>query len=126
MSYNASDKVGVRLMRTTAARRFLALLNGGALALLAGCAHTYLDSAGNRHVIGWVDLTLPAAAAKDKGADWIRLRTIGLAYSSTDIGNAIEFGYSDNTLAVIRNNSCVLLDPALAALLTSKGEPHAH
>jgi hypothetical protein len=113
-------------MRATTVRVVYYLLTGGALALMGACAHTYIDQAGDRHVVGWVNLTLPAIPPKDQGADWIRLRTIGFAYSSTDIGSAIELGYSDNTLAVIRKNSCVMLDPALAPLLTSTGESHAH
>lgn len=76
-----------------------------ALALLSGCAHSYLDQAGNRRVIGWVDLTLPPAiAAHDTGADWIRMRSFGLSISSSPIGNSLDLGYS-NSLSLL----CALL-----------------
>ena len=93
--------------------------------LLSACAHTYIDADGNRNVVGWVHLTLPPAMADRKAADWIRMRTFGLAVSSTDIGGAFELGYSDNTLAVIRNNSCVALDRLPPSLQLSQGEQHA-
>ena len=98
-----------------------------AIALLSGCAHSYLDRAGNRRVIGWVDLTLPPAiAAHDTGADWIRLRTFGLAISSSPIGNTIDLGYSDNTVAVVRNNSCVAFPPITFSSINSTGASHAN
>lgn len=98
-----------------------------ALALLSGCAHNYLDQAGNRRVIGWVDLTLPPAiAAHDTGADWIRMRTFGLAISSSPIGSALDLGYSDNTVAVVRNNSCVALPPNAFSSVNSTGDNHAN
>ena len=93
--------------------------------MLSACAHTYIDADGNRNVIGWVHLTLPVPAQKEQAADWIRMRTIGLALSRTDIGGALEFGYSDNTLAVIRNNSCVQLDQLPPTLLSFQGVQHA-
>lgn len=97
-----------------------------AFALLCGCAHSYIDQAGNRRVIGWVDLTLPpAVAAADTGADWVRMRTFGLAISSTPISNAFELGYSDNTLAVVRNNSCVAFPPIAFSSLNATGASHA-
>jgi hypothetical protein len=72
---------------------------------LLGCAHAYIDADGNRNVIGFVHLTLPPPAADPKTADWLRMRTVGLALSRTDIGGALELGYSDNTLAVIRKTA---------------------
>lgn len=95
-----------------------------ALAMLAGCAHTYVDAGGNRHVVGMMHLTLPADTAIPKSADWLRMRTIGLALSSTDLGSALELGYSDNTLAVVRNNSCVRLDRLPATLFSTAGAVH--
>jgi hypothetical protein len=92
---------------------------------LGGCAHTYVDQSGERHVVGLVHLTLPVDGGKQKSADWMRMRTIGLALSSTDIGSALEFGYSDNTLAVVRNNSCVRVDRLPASLFSTSGAVHA-
>lgn len=94
-------------------------------AMLGGCAHTYTDAGGNRHIVGLVNLTLPAESSERKAADWIRMRTVGLALSRTDIGSALELGYSDNTLAVVRNNSCVQLARLPTTLFSSPGVVHA-
>lgn len=96
-----------------------------ALAMLGGCAHAYTDAAGERHIVGLVHLTLPADSAGDKAADWMRMRTVGVALSSTDIGSALEIGYSDNTLAVMRNNSCVSMHRLPLTLLPTTGAVHA-
>lgn len=93
--------------------------------MLGGCAHVYVDADGQRHVIGFMHLSLPADAAAPTAADWMRWRTVGLAISSTDLGHALEIGYSDNTLAVVRNNSCVALDRLPSTLLSSTGDRHA-
>ena len=95
-------------------------------AALGGCAHTYIDSEGNRNIIGWVNLTLPPAAPEPRAADWMRVRTVGLVLSRTDIGSAIELGYADSTLAAIRNNSCVLLGRLPPALFPTPGTDDAN
>lgn len=92
-----------------------------ASAALCGCAHSYIDADGTRHVIGLVHLTLPPPDAAARAGDWMRARTFGLALSRTDIGGALELGYSDNTLAVVRNNSCVQID-ALPTRISSPGD----
>jgi hypothetical protein len=106
---------GFRLTVAAAACCALACLQ------LGGCAHAYIDADGNRNVIGFVHLTLPPPAMEPKAADWMRMRTVGLALSRTDIGGALEFGYSDNTLAVIRKNSCVQIGQLSTNLLSASG-----
>jgi hypothetical protein len=100
----------------------LALALAG-LAGLAGCASTYIDSDGTRHVIGLVHLTLPPSAPEPKVADWMRVRTVGLAVSRTDLGATFTLGYADDTLAAIRNNSCVQLDRLPSPLLAARSPP---
>jgi hypothetical protein len=95
-----------------------------ALSGLCGCAHSYIDADGNRNVIGFVHLTLPPSDKEPRAADWMRVRAIGLALSRTEIGGALELGYSDNTLAAVRNNSCVQL-PQPPATLPLKGVVNA-
>jgi hypothetical protein len=99
------------------------LLAALATAALGGCAHTYIDGQGNRNIIGWVNLTLPPADPAPRAADWMRVRTVGLVLSRTDIGSAIELGYADSTLAAIRNDSCVQLDRLPSILFA--GDSHA-
>jgi hypothetical protein len=86
--------------------------------LLGGCVHMSSNPDGTRQITGWVSMTLPPTSASPTAADWIRLRSFGLAYSRTDIGTSVDLGYSDNTLAVIRGNSCIILDPVPTRLLT--------
>jgi hypothetical protein len=80
-----------------------------ALAMLGGCAVQYVDADGNRRFVGLMNLTLPPVNQSGKGADFTRMRTVGVAFSHTDIGGALEIGYSDNTVLAIQNNSCIVL-----------------
>ena len=77
--------------------------------LLAGCAHSYVDEQGRTHVIGLVALTLPAGGRADAatpGAELLRLRTIGLSFVQTPgAGNSLVLGYSDSTIAWLRDNT---------------------
>ena len=91
-------------------RSLLPVLAGSLM--LGGCAHSWIDTSGNRRVMGWVDLTLPPPTTVG-GADWTRVRTIGLALSRSEGGAEITVGYSDNTLAIIRDNSCVAIHPLM-------------
>lgn len=72
---------------------------------LGGCAHSWIDAEGNRHVLGFMHLTLdpiqPQAAAET-----IRMRTVGLTWTNVEPGNALILGYGDTTLGFLRNNVC--------------------
>jgi hypothetical protein len=96
-----------------------------ALALACtACAHTYIDATGNRHIVGLVNLTLPADSTAAAG-DWVRMRTIGLSISRTDIASSIDLGYSDNTLAIIRDNSCAFIGQLPDGTIPLEGQDHA-
>jgi hypothetical protein len=103
------------------ARRFLLIPGFAMMAICSGCSHTWIDAHGNRNVIGLVKLTLPAASASPPAADWIRTQTVGFALSRSEFASQLEFGYSDNTLAIVRNNSCAFIGP----LPPLKGEDYA-
>ena len=79
---------------------------------LAGCAHTYVDTDGSRHVIGLVWAKLPPVGAS--AADSLRVRAIGISRTSTPTGSAIVLGYSDSNIVVIRDNQWVDAAPLLA------------
>jgi len=87
-------------------------------ALLPGCAHVQVDADGQRHIIGFLMLTLPPVVA-EPAADSIRARTLGLSITQSPLGGGIVLGYSDTTLAVVRNHSLVpkaaLVDAQAAA-----------
>jgi hypothetical protein len=92
--------------------------------LLSGCAHSYVDQHGNRHIVGLVSVTLPPVP--DNGtADWVRLRTVGLAINRGSFISSLDLGYSDSTLAVIRNNSCAFINREPWLKTTSTGGPNA-
>jgi hypothetical protein len=77
---------------------------------------------GTRNVLGLAHVSVPPAIAPAAiGADWIRVRNIGLAFSRTPLGNALDIGYSDNTLAGIHQHSCVRIEQPF----TLSGEDYA-
>ena len=82
---------------------------------LAGCAHTYVDDNGSRHVIGLVWAKLPPPLG-GTAADSLRVRAIGLSAATTPVGTALVLGYSDSNIVVVRENqlvdvATVLTDP---------------
>lgn len=114
-------RVKPRLRRPVVVTLRAVLVSGA----LCGCAHSYIDTDGNRHVIGLVHLTLPPSDQAPRAADWMRTRSVGVALSRMDIGSSLEVGYSDNLLAVVRNNSCVQMDALPVTLLFSPGPSNA-
>lgn len=76
-------------------------------AALAGCAHVAVDPTGARHITGFVVLTLPPAD-QPVGADVIRMRALGLAVTrGAAAGAQFAFGYSDTTIAAMKNDAAV-------------------
>lgn len=73
--------------------------------LAAGCAHVRVDAEGNRHVLGFAAFTLPAADAS--GGSALRSRVVGLSFTSSEAGSAFVLGYSDATVAFVRNDAVV-------------------
>lgn len=87
-------------------------------ASLAGCAHVAVDPDGTRHIAGFVVLTLPPAR-QDVGADAVRMRSLGLTVTRGHAAGAqLTLGYSDTTIAAMRNDSAV----ARTALRRAMGE----
>lgn len=78
------------------------------LMALQGCAHTYVDADGARHMLGLVYLTLPPAGPTS--GESLRSQSFGLSLSASEAGSALVLGYSDTTLAFVRNNSLVFSD----------------
>lgn len=76
---------------------------------ISGCAHSYIDEQGNRRIIGLVNLAISPATSEPAAADWIRLRQIGISLNRSEFASSLDVGYSDNTIAVIRNNSCAFI-----------------
>jgi hypothetical protein len=75
--------------------------------LLGGCATVTVDHDGTRHVSGFMMLTLQPPN-QDVGADVIRMRTVGVTVTNgTTLGSQVTLGYSDTTIAALRNNAAV-------------------
>lgn len=89
-------------------RRWLGLIAVSLLlALPAGCAHVAVDPDGTRHVMGLMVLTLPPAR-QDIGADAVRMRSLGLTVTRGHAAGAqLTLGYSDTTIAALRNDSAI-------------------
>lgn len=80
---------------------------------LAGCAYTYVDEQGSRHMMGFVWAKLPPPAFAN-AADSLRVRAIGISTTKTPAGSAIVLGYSDSNIVVVRDNQLVDAAPLLA------------
>ena len=88
--------------------------------LLSGCAMSYTDEAGNRHVVGLMHLALPATDKLSEGSSGFRTTTVGVSFTQGDFGNAIALGYNETTLIGVGANSCLALKDL--AFLHSSGE----
>jgi hypothetical protein len=88
----------------------------------SGCACSYDDSAGNRHIFGLVDVTIPAPARSETLAgNVVAVTTIGALVSRNAQGSTLALGYARETTAAIRDNALVLGNPGQAAEVISMG-----
>ncbi len=77
------------------------------LSWLAGCAHVVVDPDGTRHIAGFMVLTLPPVR-QEIGSDAVRTRSLGLTVTRGHAaGTQLTLGYSDTTIAAMRNDSAV-------------------
>lgn len=88
--------------------------------LLGGCAFSYTDEAGNRHVIGMMHMTLPPPDTLSQGSTAVRMTSVGLSFTQWDVGTAMALGYNETTLIGVGPNSCVAIKDL--AFLNSSGE----
>ena len=89
----------------------------------SGCTYTYLDRSGTTHILGLTAVTVPSAVEVTKsGGLFVGVKNIGASVIRTDISSSISFGYNTDSLAVIRNNSCVSFAPFKTRLEKEKRE----
>lgn len=92
-----------------------------AAALIAGvpaCAIITQHADGSQTIVGFVAMQVnhPAAAtpageaAPLPGIDAVRNRMLGASLLVAESRTSLTFGYSDDTLIVVRNNSCVRIE----------------
>ncbi len=77
-----------------------------------GCAVSYTDKAGDRHVIGLVDVTLRHPPDNQTFAgDVVELTTFGLSAGRTAQGGYLTAGYNHEVTAELRDNALVIGNP---------------
>lgn len=82
--------------------------------VLAGCAHTYVDSDGNTHVVGMVHVVMPKSPdAGEVSVQSLQVRSFGLSLLSAVERTSLTFGYNDDTLVLLRGNACVAIGPGV-------------
>jgi hypothetical protein len=97
----------------------LALKTSLSAALLAtgpsGCAFTYIDSRGDLHAIGLLDMTVRAAAAPATLAgDVVEITSLGLSLGQNAQGGYLTAGFNRQTTAALRDNALVIGNPVAA------------
>lgn len=90
----------------------------------AGCAYSYVDSNNVRHIVGIVDVALPAAPAESVGPSVVSVTSLGVhVYSGTSNGGGVVLGYGKETVLTMPNNACVDLGaPGVCAAATASSE----
>jgi hypothetical protein len=84
------------------------------LPALYGCAVSYDDAAGNRHVLGFADVTVAPARDEALAGNVVAVRSIGLYAGRNAQGSTLGLGYTSETTAVIKDNALVLGNPGQA------------
>lgn len=87
---------------------------------LAGCAVSYDDSLGHRHVIGFVDMSVvPVPQGGTLAGNVIAIKSLGAFVSTDQNQTVVGLGYTSESTAAIQDNSMVLGNPnaALASIL---------
>ncbi|WP_149471978.1 hypothetical protein [Roseomonas genomospecies 6] len=98
----------------------------GVLALTTGaCTYSTVDEAGNRRIVGLVDMTVaPGDAGPAPGVPFagtvIDLTTLGIAVAQNEQGFSLSLGYARDVSAAIRDDALVCGNPlALRSLLAT-------
>lgn len=86
---------------------------GLALAL-SGCALSYVDRNGDTHYQGLlVHVVVPKSDdRREIRAESVRVQSFGLSVLSGLQRTSITLGYNDDTLVLVRGDSCVAIGPA--------------
>ena len=77
------------------------------LMLLTGCAYNYVGADGSRHIVGFAHFTLTPESPHPSAAASIRTQALGISVTQGDVGTSLSLGYSDITIAYVRENTCV-------------------
>ena len=92
-------------------RRGSAFLTAALLATsltIQGCAVDYVDGQGRRHVVGFVDYTVPAPADGRLAGDMTVVSAYGLSWFSHPRQSGVALGYSRLSTASFLDNALAL------------------
>lgn len=79
---------------------------------LSACAISYVDDAGNQHILGLASIIIaPSTEGQPTAGNVVDLTTIGLSVNSMPDGNSLSLGYSRVVTASLKNNVLVLGNP---------------
>jgi hypothetical protein len=80
-------------------------------ASIAGCALSYVDTTGQRHVVGLVHVTMPHHTSESLTGrvSWVRFQSIGLSLVNSDMNSSIGIGYHDTSLVSASSQSCLVV-----------------
>jgi len=82
---------------------------------LSGCAFSYIDSQGDLHAIGLLDMSVRAAASPATLAgDVVEITSLGLSLGRNAQGGYLNAGFSRQTTAALRDNALVIGNPITA------------
>lgn len=88
-----------------------------------GCAISYIDTDGNRHTLGLVDITMRTPAAPETVAgDVVEVTSLGLSIGQNAQGGYLTAGYNRQTTAALRDNALVLGNPVTALRVNQNKE----
>ena len=104
---------GLRLRKRPPRRRApVGAIAVGAALIMSGCALSYVDDDGSRHIIGFASVVIPPPDRNEPTAgNVIDLTTIGLSFNDMPEGQSLTLGYSRAVTATLKDNSLVLGNP---------------
>jgi hypothetical protein len=88
---------------------------GACMALVSGCAVSYVDESGAMRVVGFVSMTVQSGGPQAAGARSVSIRNLGLSAMRSDLSSSISLGYNSENITVINNDACVSIERAVSA-----------
>lgn len=73
--------------------------------ICSGCAITYIDAHGAKHVLGLVKLEIKPGAPEQNVGETVHVQTIGVAVYSTPLNQGVVIGYNREITTAIRNQT---------------------
>ena len=83
------------------------LLAVACICQLAGCAHSWTDANGTRHVLGFVRMEIPIGTPETPNGQFTRISSIGLSLFQAGRESGLALGYNSMDTAWIGSNACI-------------------